>query len=671
VRSVLRSDLTRHTPKATDIPPSLPTVYHTDNRNPKIDFTKDPTTIFSTKGGLLLEQKVLSVPLPTNDGFGDAVSIVSGSDGVYMLVGAAENDTGGSARGIAYLFHSTSAGILTQQNLTASDSANVDRLGGAVSVVSGSDGIFCLVGAASDDSGAGSAYLFHSKSSETFYIDSGGSTNQKWQTKITASDRAASDFFGGSVSLASGSDGIYAFVGAYADDDGGSAAGSAYLFHSKSDEPFYVDSGGSTNQKWQTKITASDGAAGRNFSYNANGQGVSVMSGTDGIYLLVGAYDGGTGPGAAYLFHSKSGEPFYVDSGGSTNQKWQTKLTASDGQNGDQFGYSVSLASGSDTVYMLVGADRCDVTFTNQGAAYLFHSKSDEPFYVDSGGSTNQKWQTKITASTDTNEDGEMLGGSVSVLYQPDGIYALVGAIEAAAFNGFAALFYSSSAGIKQQLFAAIDGQAGDAFGNSVAVSTGPNGIYVFAGANLAHSPLSDSGATYLFYGDIIKTPTLVYSQSYDNGFVNHAIPRSSLRYRWIQDSALTTEAQLPGYQHSSSVPFGPYDDIDYVLDSGNPSIPSDSIIVSYTEGPSRGDFIGISGTGVDKSGIAVQTPLGSDSTNFLSKSAGTIFNVYNGPYQYASWQQVRNGYNPIVIQLARESILASIFKEKRWSNKL
>ncbi len=86
----------------------------------------------------------------------------------------------------------------------------------------------------------------------------------------------------------------------------------------------------------------------------------------------------------------------------------------------------------------------------------------------------------------------------------------------------------------------------------------------------------------------------------------------------------------------------GPYTDIDFVLSS--------------SEG--RGDFIGISGSGLDKAAIGVFT-CESGSENFLSKSAGTILNVYNGPYQYPSWQQVRNLYNPIVRKLVRESTLS------------
>ena len=46
------------------------------------------------------------------------------------------------------------------------------------------------------------------------------------ETKLIASDGAASDWFGQSVSL----DGDYALVGAYRDSDHGNASGSAYVF---------------------------------------------------------------------------------------------------------------------------------------------------------------------------------------------------------------------------------------------------------------------------------------------------------------------------------------------------------------------------------------------------------------------------------------------------------
>jgi sugar lactone lactonase YvrE len=137
----------------------------------------------------------------------------------------------------------------------------------------------------------------------------------------------------------------------------------------------------------------------------------------------------------------------------------------------------------------------------------------------------------------------------------------------------------------------------------------------------------------------------------YDNAFVTHEIPQADLRYAWIAASALTTESQLPGHQQSSSVPYGPYDDIDYVLSS--------------SEG--RGDFLGISGSTLNKANISIETPLGS--TNFLSKSSGVIFNVYNGPYQHSSWNQVRNSYNPVVKKLVENSILSLANRQKTITN--
>ena len=144
---------------------------------------------------------------------------------------------------------------------------------------------------------------------------------------------------------------------------------------------------------------------------------------------------------------------------------------------------------------------------------------------------------------------------------------------------------------------------------------------------------------------DDAKTIVLIAMKKdlYDNGFVNHEIPQSDIRYRWISDSAITAEYELPGHQNSSSVPFGAFDDITFFSASWD----------------NRGDYIGISGSAIDKAAISIQTTTGSDAINMLSKSDGTSFSVYNGPYQHSSWKQVRNHQNPVVRQLARESILS------------
>ncbi|MCH7884728.1 MAG: FG-GAP repeat protein, partial [Planctomycetes bacterium] len=101
--------------------------------------------------------------------------------------------------------------------LTASDGAAGDLFGGSVSL----SGDTALVGARSDDCPAGggpcgSAYVYRFNGSS--WVE---------EAKLTASDGAAGDFFGFSVSLS----GDVALVGAAGDDcTGGILCGSAYLF---------------------------------------------------------------------------------------------------------------------------------------------------------------------------------------------------------------------------------------------------------------------------------------------------------------------------------------------------------------------------------------------------------------------------------------------------------
>ena len=103
--------------------------------------------------------------------------------------------------------------------------------------------------------------------------------------KFTASDGAAGDHFGYSVSVSS--DGTTALVGALYDDDKGADSGSAYVFKYNG-----------TAWTQQAKLIASDGVAGAYFGYS-----VSISS--DGTTAIIGAiydYDKGTNSGSAYVF---------------------------------------------------------------------------------------------------------------------------------------------------------------------------------------------------------------------------------------------------------------------------------------------------------------------------------------------------------------------------------
>jgi len=102
---------------------------------------------------------------------------------------------------------------VSELKILPSDGAANDNFGSRVSI----SGESAIVGAASDgDNGiqSGSAYVFEK-------------TNGTWNqtAKLTASDGAAYDRFGISVSIS----GDYAIVGATLDDDNGSDSGSAYI----------------------------------------------------------------------------------------------------------------------------------------------------------------------------------------------------------------------------------------------------------------------------------------------------------------------------------------------------------------------------------------------------------------------------------------------------------
>ena len=155
-----------------------------------------------------------------------------------------------------------------QAKLTASDPAAEDAFGGYVSI----SGDTAVVGSPFDDDGAGnsgSAYVF---------VRSAGTWTE--QAKLTASDPAAAKQFGRSVSIS----GDTAVVGSPFDDDAGESSGSAYVF---------VRSG----TTWMgEKITASDAAAEDLF-----GRSVSI-SGDTAIIGAVGDDDEAEFSGAAYVY---------------------------------------------------------------------------------------------------------------------------------------------------------------------------------------------------------------------------------------------------------------------------------------------------------------------------------------------------------------------------------
>jgi len=236
--------------------------------------------------------------------FGFSVSISK----TLALVGSYFYDL---AQGSAYLFDCSSLPCNEVDKLEASDGATSDNFGWSVSL----SGSLALVGAYGKNSLQGAAYLFNCSSIPCNEVD-----------KLEASDGAAGDFLGFSVSIS----GTFALVGALQKN---SFQGAAYLFDCSSLPCNEVD-----------KLEASDGAAGDYFSYS-----VSIS----GSMALVGATRDNSRQGAAYLFDCSSSSCIQV-----------AKLTASDRAANDELGSSVSISDSS----ALIGALGFN---SGQGSAYL------------------------------------------------------------------------------------------------------------------------------------------------------------------------------------------------------------------------------------------------------------------------------------------------------------
>lgn len=321
--------------------------------------------------------------------------------------------------------------------LVAANAASWDYFGCSVSASVET----VLIGAAGDDDGGGESGSAH------VFVRSSGAWLQ--QAKLAATDAAAGDSFGISVSVS----GDTAVIGAPFDDDGGADSGSAYVF---------VRSGGVWTP--QAKLTAVDAAAGDCFGIRVSVSGDTAVIGADNDD------DGASDSGSAYVF---------VRSGGVWAQ--QAKLLAADAEASDCFGSSVSV-SGDAAVIGTVGDDDGGA---GSGSAYVF---------ARSGSVWTQ--QAKLTATDAAEGDG--FGGSVSV----SGATAVIGASHdgdsGSESAGSAYVFIRVGETWTQQakLTAAPHAAAWDYFGCSVSVS---GDIAVIGADGKNPSGLSDAGLAYVF----------------------------------------------------------------------------------------------------------------------------------------------------------------------------
>ncbi|MFT3742720.1 MAG: CSLREA domain-containing protein [Pyrinomonadaceae bacterium] len=366
----------------------------------------------------------------TNDLFGSSVAV----SGDTAIVGAPVATSGSpNNNGTAYVYVRNGAGWTLQQQLSATDSPSDDRDGFGFSVAISGDTV--IVGAprrgdqsSGDDYGA--AYVF-ARNGSTWAL----------QKKLSPTDTPLAECeseFGKSVAI-SGDTAVVATNGCVETSENES------IVH------VFVRGG----SLWSPQaMLLSPAASGDDFF------GTSVA--LQGDMAIIGD------PGDATGTRPETASVFYRC--GTVWTRQQT-LSPSDGASTERsFGGSVAMSGNS----VVIGAKEDRVGNRIQGAAYVFTSDGttwtqQQKLTVDDGG-TSSRFGTSVA-----------IFGNIAVVGKPQN--AIVPANQGSAF----AFSRSGTAWALQETFTASDGQAGDEFGSSVALSSN----VVIVGARL-----DDAGAT-------------------------------------------------------------------------------------------------------------------------------------------------------------------------------
>jgi len=339
--------------------------------------------------GFEMPAKLIADDAASGDQFGTSVAV----DGDLIVVGAPFDQDGGTNTGAAYVFRYDGAAWLEEAKLTADPPTLGDQFG--ISVAIHDDLI--AVGAHWDDqmdTNAGAAWVFrYDPGEQTWNVeakltDPAGFQNDRLGRSVAVNgdvvlagapqddelglntgavfawtwDGATWDLdaqllpstpqpeaFGSAIAF----DGMTAAIGAPGPSDG-SLAGTGYIL-------------GYDGATWieEAQVAPVDGQPGDDLGRSAAVEGVAVLFGA--------RYDSATASdaGAAYLCLSESG--FWLD---------PVKLSAADAEANDEYGASVSLASG----VVLVGAPKADPDpgtgiVTNAGGVYL--EGGDGPGLID------------------------------------------------------------------------------------------------------------------------------------------------------------------------------------------------------------------------------------------------------------------------------------------------
>jgi hypothetical protein len=302
--------------------------------------------------------------LQANDFFGNSVAINTGK---LIVVGNSSDDLGSYANaGSAYIFSGRGNQYTQILKITGTNLLANDSFGTSVDV--SPNGSIIFIGASGKDLGSstnvGSVYSFTGSISNRFWAQN---------VMITGSDGASNDAFGTCLQ-ASELANVLA-VGAPKKTNGSyTAAGAAYIF-----------TGSNANWAQVIKITGNDLQANNNF-------GTSIGLSNNATQIIVGSPNNNIGT------YNNVGSVYIFTGDGISNWRQAAKITGSDAETNDNFGYSVSM--NSNCTVIAIGA-----TGKNSSAGNV---------YIFTGNGTTS-WAQKQKISASDAAAGDNFGFSVKI----------------------------------------------------------------------------------------------------------------------------------------------------------------------------------------------------------------------------------------------------------------